>query len=120
MAGFMDLSMEIRVMVYEYCLVRNYPFVPYNKENYHMSDVRIPKVLYLLSLANDWVTSFDEDHRTLGLSSRRIWLSVIGANISYPQRLAAFRKDPPAMALLRVSKTIEAEALPILYGRNVW
>ena len=59
MASFMDLSMEIRIMVYEYCLVKDYPFVPYNKEYYHMSDVRIPRVRYLLSLANGWVTSFD-------------------------------------------------------------
>ena len=120
MAGFVDLSMEIRIMIYEYCLVKNYPFVPYNKEYYYMSDVRIPRVRYLLCLANNWVTSLDKDHQTLCLSSPIRWLRVIGADISCSQRPAALRKDEPAMALLRVSKTIEAEALPVLYGRNVW
>ena len=41
MAGFMDLSMEIRTMIYEYCLVKNYPFVP-SKEYYRFNDVSVP------------------------------------------------------------------------------
>lgn len=32
----------------------------------------------------------------------------------------AFRKDLPAVALLQVCKTIEAEAAAVLYGQNVW
>lgn len=70
MPNFLDLSLEIRIIIYEYCLVKNYPFVPYNKEYYHMSDVRIPKTRYSLSLANGRVTSFDDGEHTLGLASR--------------------------------------------------
>ena len=73
MTGIKSLPREIRNMIYEYCLVKNYTLVPY-KEYYPV----------------------------------------------YNPNLEAERNDLPTVALLRVDKTIGAEAAEVFYRKNVW